>query len=160
MKSFYRLLIWISFGAALPALADVGQSRAGLEKAYGDYYKALRSKPGFTQEDSSRLSKQMIAPAQQALQKAIHEQTRSSLSEAKKRKTKLFHGDLSGTPPKGGAGAQAKQDAGAPAAPRAQPTPETPTRSQTVLDGSKVPRELEFGGPSKKSDTPPAPAPH
>lgn len=160
MKSSYGVLILISLGGAHAAFADgVGDSRAGLDKAYGDYYKALRSKSGFTQEDSSRLSKQIVTPAQRALQSAIREQTRKTAVEAKKRRTKLNHGDFAGAPP----GAKGTDESGAPpsesrATTQAAPHATGPSQPKVVLDGSRIPREIEFSGAKKAEPSPAAPA--
>ena len=160
MKSSYGVLILISLGGDHTTFADgVGDSRAGLDKAYGDYYKALRSKSGFTQEDSSRLSKQIVTPAQRALQSAIREQTRKTAVEAKKRRTKLNTGILRVRLP--GLKAPTKAErllSESRATTQAAPHATGPSQPKVVLDGSRIPREIEFSGAKKAEPSPAAPA--
>jgi hypothetical protein len=136
--------------AVANAHADsVGDARTAAEGAYNDYYRALRSKPGFTQKDSASLASRILAPAQQHLEKAMAEQTRKTLSE--RHPAHLLKTPLPAQLPPRKAGMVIKEDA--PGAPSYQAPSSGPEHPKTVLDGSHVPRELDFSGPSK---SPPA----
>jgi hypothetical protein len=158
-----------------------------LSKSYNDMYKALKGSPN-PRADGPQLYQQKIVPAQAEVSRAIKaqsqetgkrldaqwkaeqaEQARQKASQhATDRITKTTRakpGVKTGPTDKlkrpeggGGDGGSGGNNPVAAQAPKPQYTPETATRPKTVLDGSKVPRELEFGGP-KKADPPSAPAP-
>jgi hypothetical protein len=147
------LFIWMSVGASCALMAGSPRSasagsfesaQSGLSKAYNDYYEALRKSPN-PSKDAAALSKQILDPARKTMRQAMRSQAAETARRvrADKRNAMKLSTQL---PPDG----KATDPADArPATPRAAQAPVQSERPKTVLDGSRVPRELEFGGPKK-----------
>jgi hypothetical protein len=158
--SFQTQLAFIAFFSfsspllAAPLAVPLKDAEAGLSKAYNQYYDEIKAKGRpVTSQEAAALQEKTIAPAQKELDQSLIESTRQSLKEVKP----LVRAPLVIPPiPKGLKSAH-----------RASPLPETesqrpipaaastpepePARSETVLDGSNVPREIEFPGPKPTS---------
>ena len=133
---------WVSWAITLTAPARAEQfedAQAGMSKAYGDYYKALKKSPNPSQ-DAAALSKQILAPAQAQLSKAM--------SETADRTVEMIH--------------KAYRQQSPPPDQETTVKPvhtEAPSNPKTVLDGAGIPREIEFGGPKKATPAPTEQAP-
>jgi hypothetical protein len=143
---------------------DSDSAKASLKKAYGDYYRAYRSSPEKGEAASRRLSKSILAPTQKRFNDATAQEARARATQvsrdgnaervAKSRLQKKIasrkSNELLGIklankdkgPPSGDSRAQAQSPSSP--APRTSTPSRGSSRRQTVLDGSRVPRELEF----------------
>jgi hypothetical protein len=120
-------------------------SQANLAKTYNDYFNAVLSSPN-PSADAGRLSQQMIAPAAAAVGQAARRtmaETQKKIAADQKRKFRPIALKL---PPgydlkKAGA----IKDAG-PVTPAVRQNVPAAVTPKEVLDGSQVPRKVEFSG--------------
>ena len=169
------LLFWSGFAIGLlvvfggqefglsQAFADpTPGAQAGMSKAYNDYYRALRAQPSSSPSSAAKLSKEILEPAQSKLSHAISESTRETLKSIAPPKEPYIKTAHWGTK------ARMQKKGSNPPTPKSQPTlpkttptpvapipePPTPREPETPIDGSNVPREIEFPGPAKPSPGP------
>lgn len=165
---------WLIFGLALLAGQALGLglseahadstegAQAGMSKAYNDYYRAIRAQPSSSPSDAAKLSKEILEPAQQKLRQAISEstqQTLKSIAPPKEPYIKTTHWGTKARMQKKGTKSPTPISQPTPpkkAATPVAPIPEPPAthEPETVLDGSNVPREIEFPGPAKPKPSP------
>lgn len=136
-----------------------------LNQAYVEYYQALKRSPD-PSKDAARLSKRILEPAQSAVSRAISNQTRNTMQQLKTKKrppVAPLEGEASVDPKtspwyKDGGNATGEKGPAPAAVTHAGDTGggERPNgaASGPGLDGSKVPKELEFrndAGSKKKA---------
>ncbi|MGK5084534.1 hypothetical protein WDW37_14660 [Bdellovibrionota bacterium FG-1] len=136
---FYGLvtLFCLGFvGTPVARASEVDQALQDWSKAQSDFYKGLQANPEMTPQQKAALAKQTLNPASQNLSSAINRQTAKTVKE------------ITRSRPKGKLAGQSKSDPGA----KPTSTPQAEVRQdkpEEALDGSNVPREIEFSGPKK-----------
>lgn len=130
--------------------------QAALSKAYNDYYKALQAQPDMTQAEKTQLFNKLSAPAQEAVNKAVVSQTQETLKNVKP----LSDPTSKWGPPPAGMKPSKQPLTPANLSNGLVAAPEPTHRPETVLDGSKIPREIEFSGPKKATPSPTSAVPH
>jgi hypothetical protein len=142
MRLFFAIALLLVPIAELRA-GSFENAHAGLSKAYNDFFTAAKNSSG-SQEELSRLSKQIVSPAVANMNQVMKESQskvmrdiragRLRSPDASLRKSGLSKGAVPVSAPK--------------VAPQ---NPVSPPKPKLILDGSKVPRELDFSGPKKAS---------
>jgi hypothetical protein len=107
------------------------EAQAALANAYSDYYRELRSKPGFTEKQAKELADQVLSPASARVARTIEEDFKknyvaSSAAEPVSRGLASSSGSSNEKAAK-----------------------ETPVE-EVAIDGSSVPAEVEFPGKPKQ----------
>lgn len=119
--------------AATSARAEsLDDAQRNLSKAHHDFYDQLRKGGAGKTGEASRLSKDLLAPAQAKVGRALRREYAETL-----RRNRLDRSVATPDPV-----SPARVD---------RPHVASPSRSQSGLDGSKVPKVLEFGGKKKES---------
>jgi hypothetical protein len=121
------------FGLSTAHASATSDAQAALNKAYNDYYTALRTGPAKTPDQQTQLRTQMIGPAEQALNKAMQQDALSydpNKAVAPGSNTNR-QGGFRGDDNSGGGTA---------------PAPNPPATESAPIEGS-APKEIEFPGP-------------
>ena len=142
----------------------VSEAQTNLSKAYNDYYRALEKSPTQSPSEAAKFSREIINPASEALGHAVANQTRKTMGIALSAPGPAISApgvsispgsdvraskDTPGNPVnQDRSGAQVKSTATT-STPGHAVKPEATHAPEIVLDGSNVPRELEFPGPQK-----------
>jgi hypothetical protein len=145
------------FGIALlllvpaPALAgSYDEAEAALSQGYHQIFDSFANGSAQSPEARRSLVDRVLAPVSQQMNQAITDNARANLA-ASGVKVNTGSGAGSDRSP----GSSGSMELGGPAVPGAAPRGPAPSsggpgRPEYVLDGSQVPRELEFPGPPKK----------
>jgi hypothetical protein len=144
------------FGLSTAQAGATSDAQAALNKAYNDYYTALRAGPAKTPDQETQLRNQIIGPAQQALNKAMQQDVlafdpnkavtpgsnANPTSPSNSGRSSLGNqGGFRGNDNSGGATA---------------PAPNPPATESAPIEGS-APKEIEFPGPYAPPKTTPSP---
>lgn len=156
-------IVWLSaliglFGASLCHAEDLNTSQKQLSESYRNYYQAVRKAPQpLTETQKAQALRTTVGPATENYGKAVREGRREGLRNAISKSTKPSGGNL--VPKLKAAkslGLVGKKTGGkGEATGRIEAV--APPKPDVVLDGSQVPREMEFSGkkteaaPTKKS---------
>ena len=119
------------------------EAQGGLNRAYQNFYNAYKASPKRSPEEASRLSNQIIAPAETAVQKALHEETLQTF-----KKNGVVLQKLTGPAKSSGTEnvpVQAPQKLSGASESNTEPSP------SEVLDASGLQPEIVFPGPSSNS---------
>jgi hypothetical protein len=146
--SVWTLFCVIGMLAARDARSTpVQDAQSNMSKAYNDYYQALTNggKP-VSPAQSAELQKQILVPAKQELNQSIVEQTRQTLKKGR------WLGAPYRLPDWAPLSSKPQPKVSPDASQKALPTPpsQPEPKPDTVLDGSKIPNEIEFPGPKEK----------
>lgn len=158
---------------AMACHADLASANSATEaaksdnkKAYGNFYRAYRSSPNRSAGTAQQLSKTILAPAQNKLNDAVtHEQksksahihsSRDAKKVAEERNQRKISKRKTTEPFLNNSSAQAEtqQRTSSPPVQRTSAPRGASTQRQTVLDGSNVPKQLEFAPQQKKPSAP------
>jgi hypothetical protein len=133
---------WIAVFALTCALSAKAESyeeaQAGLAAAYNDFYRALRSKPQVSAEEAEKIASQILAPANARVAKAMDEDAKQAKASPQTFSSGKFDkAEYRSSSPRSGERAPASL------------LPATP-KEEIVIDGSNIPKELEFPGKARK----------
>jgi hypothetical protein len=142
-------------GLSTAHASATSDAQAALNKAYNDYYTALRSGPAKTPDQQAQLRAQIIGPAESALNKAMS-QDASSFDPNKAARANSVDTSPSANSRSnlGNFGMNNGTGGGTTPAPNSTPT-STETESAPI-EGS-APKEIEFPGPYAPSKPTPSP---
>ncbi|MGK5084537.1 hypothetical protein WDW37_14675 [Bdellovibrionota bacterium FG-1] len=115
-------------GTPVARASEVDQALQEWSKAQGDFYLGLRANPNITAQQKEELARQTLTPASEKLTSAMNQQTTKTIQEI--------------TEPKGKAAKKSEAKTTVPVEAESQ-------KPEVVLDGSNVPKEIEFPGPKK-----------
>ena len=138
--------------SAWSGTVGVSEAQTNLSKAYNDYYRALEKSPVQSPSEAAKFSREIINPASEALGHAVANQTRKTMGIALSAPGPVVSAPGVSIAP--GADVRASKDTSVnqvkASAPGHSVKPEATKAPEIVLDGSNVPRELEFPGPLKR----------
>ena len=147
------LFLLFGFILTVPASAeDLSDAQKGLSDGYNQYYEKIRKSPEpLSPQQKEALRKETVAPAQKKFRETLRRERREGtvrevVKQDMSRRRKLVT--------RGKKAKTGKKD-GKPAASRpSEPAAVQPREPDVVIDGTAIPREIEFSGPQKKPDAP------
>ena len=147
------------FGLSTAHASATSDAQAALNKAYNDYYTALRNGPAKTPDQQTQLRNQIIGPAESALNKAMSQDASAfDPNKAARGNSPITN---SGTSPStnsrsnlGGLGMGMGMDNGTGGG--TAPAPNPPATESAPIEGS-APKEIEFPGPYAPTKSTPSP---